>query len=67
MDVGHGQAGHLNAGQKGDVGHLLRGLIAANLLDQPLVGKDPPFNAHAQLVALRNTPATLVNLLQRAG
>ena len=37
VDVGHGEAGHLNARQKRHVGHLLRRLIAANLLEQTLV------------------------------
>ena len=67
MDVGHGEAGHLDARQKGHVGHLLRGLIVANLLDQPLVGEDPPFDPHADLIALGNPPGALVDLFQRAG
>ena len=38
VNIGHGQAGHLNAGQRGDVGHLLAGLVVADLLDQHVVG-----------------------------
>ena len=67
VDVGHGQAGHLDARQKGHVGHLFRRLVGANLLDQPLVGEDSPFDLHPDLVALGNPPAALVDLLQRPG
>ena len=66
VDVGHGEAGHLDARQEGDVGHLLGGLIGANLLDQPLVGEDAAFDLHADLVALRNPPAGFVDPFERA-
>ena len=66
VDVGHGQAGHLDARQKGDVGHLFRRLVVADLLDQPLVGEDSPFDPHPDLVALRNPPAALVDLFERS-
>ena len=65
VDVGHGQAGHADARQKGHVGHLLGRLVAANLRNQPLVGEDPPLDSHSHLVALGNPPAALVDLLQR--
>ena len=65
VDVGHGQAGHLNARQKGHVGHLLGRLVGADLLDQPLVGEDAAFDLHPHFVALRNPPGALVDLLQR--
>ena len=67
MDVGHGEAGHLNAGQEGDVGHLLGGLVVANLLDQAVVGEDSPFDLHPRLVVAGNPPGAFVDLLQRAG
>src|SRR5207244_5635066 len=41
VDVRHGQAGVLDAGQEGDVGHLVGGLVLAELFDQPLAGEDP--------------------------
>ena len=67
MDVGHGQAGHLNAGEEGDVGHLLGGLVVADLLDQAVVGEDPPLDPHPRLVAAGNPPGALVDLFKRAG
>src|SRR5207248_9860504 len=40
VDVRHRQAGVLDARQEGDVGHLLRRLVEADLLKQVLVGED---------------------------
>ena len=65
VDIGHGQTGHLDARQKRHVGHLLRGLVVADLFDQFIVGKDPPFHAHADFIILRNPPSALVDLFQR--
>ena len=66
VDVGHGQAGVLDAGQKGDVGDLLRRLVLFELGHQRFAGEDQPVHAHALLVALGDAPAGLVNPLERS-
>ena len=66
VDIGHGQAGHLDARQEGDVGHLLRGLVVADLLDELFIGEDAAFGAHADLVRLRDPPDAFGDLFQRA-
>src|SRR5262249_26340927 len=65
VDVRHGQAGVLDTRQKCNVGHLVRRLVLANLLQQALVGEDESVHAHARLVALWDAPAAVVDLLQR--
>ena len=67
MDIGHGEAGHLDARQRGHVGHLLGRLVVANLLDQPFVGEDAPLDPHPDLVAFGNPPEAGVDLFQRTG
>src|SRR5437016_4183856 len=66
MDVGHGEAGALDAGEKRDVSDLVWRLIAANLLHQRFAGEDHAIDAHALLVAFRDAPAASIYLLQRA-
>ncbi len=56
VDIGHGQAGLLNAGQGGHVGDLLGPLVALDLLDELIVGEDDSINAHVRPVALGNSP-----------
>ena len=53
VDVGHGQAGLLNAGQGRHVGDLLGTLIVLDLLDQLVVGEDDAVDAHVGAVAFR--------------
>ena len=66
MNVGHGQAGVLNARQKRDVGHLLGGLIVLDRVDQLVVGEDQAIDAHARLVRFGNPPASVVDALERS-
>src|SRR5262249_347485 len=66
VDVGHGQAGVLDAGQERHLGHLLGRLGLLDLLQQALVREDQAVHAHALLVTFRDAPAALVHLLQRA-
>src|SRR3954452_5149628 len=66
VDVGHGQAGVLNAGQESDIGHLVRRLIFLDLGQQARVAEDEAVDAHARLVAFGEAPAALIDLLQRA-
>ncbi len=65
MDVGHRQAGVLDAGQKGDVRDLLRGLVVLDRLDQRIVGEDQAIDPHPGLVRLRNSPAGVADALER--
>jgi hypothetical protein len=65
VDIGHGEAGVLDAGQKRDVGNLLGGLIELELFKQPLVGEDEAVHAHAGLVALRNAVAARIDFFER--
>ncbi len=66
VNVGHRQAGVLNAGQEGDVGDLLRRLVLLDQRHQLFVGVDQAIDAHARLVGLGDPPAAVVDLLQRA-
>ena len=66
VDIRHGQAGVLNTGQKGDIGHLVGGLVLLELVEQALVGVNQAVHAHALLVAPGNAPAAFIDLLQRA-
>ena len=66
MNIGHGQAGDLNAGKRGDIGDLLAGLVGADLLNQQIVGINQAVNAHTGLVAFWNPPAALAGALQRS-
>ena len=65
MNVRHRQAGVLNAGQKGHVGNLFRGLITADVFDHTFVGINQPVNTHAFSVVLGNPPTAGVHLFQR--
>src|SRR5262249_8386178 len=65
VDIGHGQAGVLDAGQRGHVGHLLGRLVLLYLWDQLIVGENQSVDAHAIFVALRNPPTRGVDSLQR--
>ncbi len=66
VNIGHGETGHLNARECGDIGHLFAGLISANLLDERIVGVDDAIDAHAGLVAFGNAPAALACRLKRS-
>src|SRR5262249_16759615 len=66
MNVGHRQAGVLNARQERDVGNLLGRLILADQLDHFVVGIDQSIDAHAGLVTLGDPPAEIVHSLQWA-
>jgi hypothetical protein len=64
VDVGHGQARHLDTWQKCDVGHLFRCLVIADLLNQPVIREDDSIYPHAGFIALGNPPAGFVNSFQ---
>ena len=66
VDVGHRQAGLLNARQGRDVGHLLRTLVLLDLLDQHLVREDQAIDPHVRAVALRDPPLARPDLFQGA-
>ena len=52
VDIGHGQAGLLNARQGRHVDHLLGPLVLLDLLDQRLIGEDQAIDPHVLAVAL---------------
>src|SRR6185312_5897350 len=66
-DVRHGEAGHLDARQRGHVRHLLGTLVLLDLLDQGVVGEDDAVDFHVRPVALGNAPLTRADRLQRPG
>src|SRR5580658_8443274 len=61
VDVGHGQAGVLDAGQKSHIGNLFRGLVIFQLREQFLTAENQPIDAHTRLVAARNPPAAIID------
>jgi hypothetical protein len=65
VDVGHRNRVAHDAWQKRHIRHLLRRLVLLDLLNHRLAGEDETVHAHARLVAFRNAPAVLVDLLQR--
>jgi len=65
VDVGHGNRAAHDAWQKRHIRHLLGRLVLLDLLNHRLAGEDETVHAHAELVAFRNAPAVLVDLLQR--
>ncbi len=67
VDIRHGQAGHLDARQRGHVGHLFGALVLLDLLDQGLVGEDDAVDPHVRAVALRDSPLIWADRLQRPG
>ena len=66
VDVGHGQTGDLDAGERGHVGHLFGGLIAADQVDQFPAGVNQAVDAHGRLVGFRNPPAVVVDAFERS-
>src|SRR4029077_15272684 len=66
VDVGHRQAGMLDAGQERHVGDLLGRLVLLELLHEAVVGEDETIHAHAGLVALGDPPAAVIDALERA-
>ena len=50
VNIGHGQAGLLDAGQRRHVGDLLGALVALDLLDQRLVREDDAVDAHVSAI-----------------
>ena len=65
VDIGHGQAGLLDAGQGRHIDNLLRPLVVLDLLDQPVIGEDDAVNAHVGAVTLGNSPLTHAGPLKR--
>src|SRR5262249_33805313 len=65
VNVGHRQAGNLDAGEEGNVGDLVGGLVTLYLLDHLVAGIDEPVDAHPGLIRLRNAPAALADALER--
>ena len=65
VDVGHGQAGPLDAGERGHVGHLLGGVVVADLLDQRGVGVDDAVDPHAGLVGAGNPISIAADIFER--
>src|SRR5207248_684634 len=50
MNIGHGQAGMLNARQESDVGDLLQSLVLAKLFHQPFAAENDPIDVHTRPV-----------------
>ena len=65
VNVGHGQAGLLDAGQGRHVDHLFGPLVVLDLLDQLVVGEDDAVDPHVSAVALGNPPLTRAGRLER--
>ncbi len=64
VDVGHRQRVADDPRQEGDVGDLLDSLVLRHRPQHALIGEDEAGDAHAALVAHRQPPAVLVDLLQ---
>ncbi len=66
VNVGHGQARLLNAGQGRHVDNLLGPLVLLDLLDQLVVGEDDAVDPHVGAVALGNPPLARAGRLERS-
>jgi len=65
MDVGHRQAGLLDAGQRGDVDHLLGAVVELDRLHQRLVGEDQAVDPHVLAVPFGNPVLARPDLFKR--
>ena len=65
VNVGHGQAGLLDAGQGRHVDDLLGPLVLLDLLDQLVVGEDDAVDPHVGAIALGNPPLAGAGRLER--
>ena len=63
VDVGHGEGGRLDAGQKSDVSDLFGGAVGEDAGQESGVGEDDSVDTHAGLVAAGDTVTVGVDLL----
>src|ERR1043166_5430473 len=65
MNVGHGEAGVLDAGQGREIGDLIRRLVLADRVNKSIAGEDPSIDEHTGAIALGDLPTAFVDALQR--